>query len=887
MAKVYITKLDGQLVFHHGSPTSSTFEKRPSGQVFDSRPRPDGIRFYDTLDKTLFDGAVTDVYIRDGKDGSYTQATQDTIDDLTDGVGIDGGAGGLVKTKGQVAAVAADADSLPAASNMEVGAVGLTSEPGQADGAVKQYKVVANEGAANSWQYDKDVAVAEGDVYKSSVDGNLYVWTGVAWEIMPDNLVALNEKIDNHEEDEAAHNIPANYYNKPQVDEKLQQLLTSLAAGMDIQLGNAEYLGTQAQLEALTGVAEGTKAIVSEQISGAWSSATYANGAWVYEALDPAPTHGMYGIVTQNLDANAGNVGVSGFAVYIDDGVRPARFDFADLSNLMSGYVKSADLNDLMRAWISANNRPSFGLTGQTTPAALTQQSAPINPDQTSWRSFIQANGTKLQWGYLNINATDRMTDSPPDWVKSTGVTFFFIQRSTYDQGQFVVTLINNASGTWIGSVLSNGDITWSPRNFIPSVSDLENINAYGIEWDTTVADSACTRIGNPDLHRSLPVQSAMRGVLMADDGTINYILGDDWSQFDLTGVSGQVMVEIPAHYRKFETSGNKRRAWISTMSLPGYHYVPKSYLGAYEAAVDQNGNKLSSVVNTTTAFRGGGNQSAWDGTYRSVLGRPRTVLSRTTFRTYARNRGSKWNLSVYEVYKSAVWLYYIEYANRNCQLPYNAVLDDNGFKQGGLGAGVTTIASSDWSTLNEYYPFVPCGVTNQLNAPTGVVNYDVDINGDGSKIVTVSVPRWRYFENFFGHIWEWFDGINIEVKTDADGGTSTIFVSETPASFSDSGYLGYENRGLMPRSEGYVKTLVFGDKGDIMPATVGGSGITYWADYFYTNTSASALRAVRFGGYASGEALAGFVYANTAHAPSYAATYIGSRLCFMPQAQS
>jgi len=29
---------------------------------------------------------------------------------------------------------------------------------------------------------------------------------------------------------------------------------------------------------------------------------------------------------------------------------------------------------------------------------------------------------------------------------------------------------------------------------------------SYGIEWDTTVANPACTRIGNPLLHKSLPI---------------------------------------------------------------------------------------------------------------------------------------------------------------------------------------------------------------------------------------------------------------------------------------------------------------------------------------------------------------------------------------------
>jgi len=36
----------------------------------------------------------------------------------------------------------------------------------------------------------------------------------------------------------------------------------------------------------------------------------------------------------------------------------------------------------------------------------------------------------------------------------------------------------------------------------------LLDILAYGVEWDTEVSDPHLTRIGNMNLHRSLPIQS-------------------------------------------------------------------------------------------------------------------------------------------------------------------------------------------------------------------------------------------------------------------------------------------------------------------------------------------------------------------------------------------
>ena len=82
----------------------------------------------------------------------------------------------------------------------------------------------------------------------------------------------------------------------------------------------------------------------------------------------------------------------------------------------------------------------------------------------------------------------------------------------------------------------------------------------YGIEWDSNVASSACTRIGRPELHVSLPIQSKMRRCILRDNGTVAYYLhANDSTKRDtgaaakLDGTDGQVMVEIPAHYRKFE----------------------------------------------------------------------------------------------------------------------------------------------------------------------------------------------------------------------------------------------------------------------------------------------------------------------------------------------
>jgi hypothetical protein len=223
-------------------------------------------------------------------------------------------------------------------------------------------------------------------------------------------------------------------------------------------------------------------------------------------------------------------------------------------------------------------------------------------------------------------------------------------------------------------------------------------------------------------------------------------------------------------------------------------------------------------------------------------------------------------------------WLYYIEYANRNSQAAFNAQPDANGYKQGGLGNGVTTF--SEWSSWNGAYPFVPCGYTNSLGNASGEVAYNI-LNADNSALRTVYANRYRGIENPFGHVWHWSDGINIEIKTDADGGTSKVYVCDDPAKFSDSVYTGYTMRGLEARTEGYTKEMLIGEFGDIIPTVVGGGSTTYWCDYHYTNI-ANALRGVLLGGYANIGAYAGLGYVYSANAPSSASTAVGSRLCFL-----
>lgn len=418
----------------------------------------------------------------------------------------------------------------------------------------------------------------------------------------------------------------------------------------------------------------------------------------------------------------------------------------------------------------------------------------------------------------------------------------------------------------------------------------------YGIEWDTTVSNPKPTRIGKMELHKELPLQSMMRNCILKDDGSVAYYLHandstkqDNGAAADLTGATGQMETELPDMYVRFETDGNKCRHLQSTEPLPGFHLWRKGYIGSVEATVQRSTTTLASVCNTDADYRGGNNDATRDGTYRTMLGMPATSISLTNFRAYARKRGStEWNCNLYRLHKMMWWLFAVEYANFNSQADFNAALDENGYHQGGLGAGVTTWDGTSWSNYNGYYPLVPCGVTNSLGNHTGTVDYNV-IGSDGSTVKTFAVPRYRGVENPFGHIWKWTDGCKCIIQSEASGGVSKFYVCDNPANFTSSGTTNYDYRGNLPRSEGYVKSLILGEDGEIMPLAVGGGSTTYFCDYFYTNipTSGESERGVLFGGSATNGATAGFVYAYTYATAATAAAYLGSRLCFDPQIEA
>lgn len=423
----------------------------------------------------------------------------------------------------------------------------------------------------------------------------------------------------------------------------------------------------------------------------------------------------------------------------------------------------------------------------------------------------------------------------------------------------------------------------------------LEDIYSYGVEWDTTVADPTLTRIGNPLLHKSLPIQSQYKGCV-ANGAEINYYLNpNDWSQKAdgtpsvLDGTDGTVRVYIPKFYGKSGVEGTKRWVRMSTIKMDNtWIEIPEMLVDAYRSTVDTTVSatpKAVSVVNTTAQFRGGGNRTANDtyldtDAFRSDLGKPRTNISRANMRTYATNAGSE--MLCYEYYK---WIFYwawvVEYATLNSQKAYTADLTAEGYHQGGLGDGVTTW-NGDWNTYNGYYPLTPCGYCNDIGNFTGVKDLVIPetVINESTTVAskTFKVPRWRGFDNPFGDIWTNLDGIILE-RTAANQ-PSSVYTTTDPTAFGDDNTAKGKMTvaGTEIASDGWIKDYDLGETGEIIPSVVGGSATTYMCDYHYCNASSTALRTLIVGGRASNGGNAGFGYFNSFNGVGYAGTYVGFR---------
>jgi len=478
---------------------------------------------------------------------------------------------------------------------------------------------------------------------------------------------------------------------------------------------------------------------------------------------------------------------------------------------------------------------------------------------------------------------------------------------------------------------------------------------AYGVIWDESTPSPAGVRVGqgaSAAVSAALPanlaiIQSLMRRCILNDAGVVQYYLDptdstlkEDGSPANLDGSDGQVMVEIPLAWLKYDYQNNQHTWFISKEQFNGAErldafyknnaWVKNRYMGAYEGILYDNSrtaytNGVQLTAGSTdftavanTIHRDGENHpftnlevgdkiviagatdAGNNGTKTvSAIGDATITVSealttraddaavtietekdfvndklcsvsakapinygtRANFRSLASNRGAGWRQQDFDLVSAIQLLYVVEYADWNSQLM--------------IGNGLTDWAGATWDAWNDYNPIETAGNSNANGNATANVS-----NGSGN---TGSYMSYHGIENFFGHIWKFVDGINIQFGVGADY-TGQPYVSNDDGIFADNISAGYTPQpGTVPGSiggvsqNGYQKTLCQQDRG-FLPASTGGTNITYICDYYWQSTG---WRVALLGGRASSGLDAGVAYWTLSNASGIRDRYFGGRLAF------
>ena len=355
-----------------------------------------------------------------------------------------------------------------------------------------------------------------------------------------------------------------------------------------------------------------------------------------------------------------------------------------------------------------------------------------------------------------------------------------------------------------------------------------------------------------------------------------------------LNGYDGEVMVEVPEFWIKSWSDGTKREVRISPTKIDDtWEHQPRMLVGAYrETLLNTAGtagqgyystfaaNTGMCVANSSARFGGGS-----DGT---KLGYPRTNVSRTDMRTYVRKAGKE--LLSYKQYKNLYWLYVIEYANFNSQAEFSANLTSDGYRQGGLGAGVTNFTDAQWKAYNNYNPIVKRGQFRYSGNNTNRIKTSTTVTVDSTTSTIVSyVPYWHGIEQPFGDIYTNLDGVIIDYsnKITVDGVQYVpVYATDNPSYYSDTDISKMDRVGLQVLTGNIIKEFDLGSTAEIIPTSVQGSATLYKCDSNIISTTATSLNTLLVGGSAADGAGAGLGCFRSGGAVSDRWSYGGFRSC-------
>lgn len=455
----------------------------------------------------------------------------------------------------------------------------------------------------------------------------------------------------------------------------------------------------------------------------------------------------------------------------------------------------------------------------------------------------------------------------------------------TSDQWGANTNIVCKYASTNADDILSSPATTQRPSNFVlGNIKTLDAPDWYGVSWSETSSNPDCTRIGNMDMHRTLPIQSMMKGYIYFKDGNPLYRmlkLNDSWTKCENYSAGGwrdvstllednnvNVMIKIPEFWwiDDYVESTETHNLKICPHAKPGWHHHKEAYVSAYEGYIDGN-------------------------YYRSSKNKiPSVNFKRSTVRPKARANGlgNSWNIYTYNEHRAICHLFLVEYATRNSQKAVNTELTPEGFRQGGLGSGCTT----GTATINgaQTWSFIPTGSSDSLGSGSGEVTVTIqqtDSSGSNTTTTTRKCNRYRGIENPFGHVWKHTDDV-ISVYISGYG-ARFWYKCDSPDHFGDSIQNNnpyYKNIVANAVVTGYKTKIATTSTCDFFASSCNnGSETTYWCDYNWDNTDGS-LHCLLIGGDSDTSGWAGLFYLSSATEVGHSDAHVGSRLTYLPWAE-
>lgn len=460
--------------------------------------------------------------------------------------------------------------------------------------------------------------------------------------------------------------------------------------------------------------------------------------------------------------------------------------------------------------------------------------------------------------------------------VTSANVEIWLGQNTSYSTS-LCITCKNKNLAT---NVLTASPVNTQPQNFVlGEIVTLDAPDWYGVSWSETSSNPDCTRIGNMDMHRTLPIQSMMKPFAFNcgqphfkdqyvpvkenfTSGQYSHNVNDSLSQ---ATNDVNIMIKIPEFWYTDDYDFNTKthNLKICQHAKSGWNHHKEAYVSAYEL-YNLNGRAISKRENI-----------------------PTVNFTRANGRTWARANGfdgeAKWNLYTYEEHRAICHLFLVEYATRNSQKAVNTTLTVEGFRQGGLGSGCTTgTATINGATT---YSFIPTGSSDSLGSGSGEVTVTIqqtDSSGHNTSTITRKCNRYRGIENPFGHVWKHTD----DVISIYRGGYRTWYKSIKPEQFANNKNTSYKPLTTATVVTGYKTEIRATPTCDFFAAAcTNGSESTYWCDYNWDNTDTSE-HCLLIGGHSDSGGRAGLFYLASTDGVGHSNADVGSRLTYLPWAE-